>query len=100
MHPKRNKIFLTIVLIVAISQALGMLGLFYLNYTAVKKLTMGVTFSSWQARYFGLDAGTVLAGALEDLKIKKYRIPVYWDVVESKKGKYDFSDVDWQLDKI
>jgi len=97
---KRKKIFITIAVIIAASQILGLAVLVYLNYTSVKKATLGVTFSSWQARYLGLDAGAVLAGSLEDLKIKKYRIPVYWSFTEAKKGKYDFSDVDWQLDKI
>lgn len=97
---KKKKILVFIIAVLAASQAISLAVFFYLNRTSVKKAELGVTFSSWHARYLGLDAGAVLAGALEDLKIKNYRIPVYWNISEQKKGKYDFSDVDWQLDKI
>jgi len=36
---------------------------------------------------------------MDDLGAKKIRIPIYWDLVESQRGQYDFSDVDWQLNE-
>lgn len=58
----------------------------------------GVTFSSRFARDLGLDAPKVLRALFEDLGVRKVRIPVYWDVVERERGRFDFSDIDWQLD--
>lgn len=58
---------------------------------------LGVTFSVRYAREIGLDAGQVLGAALDDLGIRKLRIPVYWDATEKASGEFDFSDTDWQL---
>lgn len=58
---------------------------------------IGVTFSQRYASDLGLDWKETFVAILDDLKIKKIRIPVYWDLVSPEKGMYDFSDVDWQL---
>jgi len=58
---------------------------------------LGMTFSSKYASSIGLDWQANYVAMLDDLKIKKIRIPVYWDLVESKQGEYNFADVDWQL---
>lgn len=60
---------------------------------------LGVTFSSTYSKSIGLDWKANYIAMLDDLQIKKIRVPVYWNVVEAEKGKYDFSDVDWQLDE-
>jgi hypothetical protein len=57
----------------------------------------GVTFSKRYAEDIRLDWKQTYLAILDDLKIRKIRIPVYWDLVEKEQGKYDFSDVDWQL---
>jgi hypothetical protein len=58
---------------------------------------LGMTFSNKYAASIGLDWKEAYIAMLDDLKIRKIRIPVYWDLVEAKKGEYDFSEVDWQL---
>ncbi|KKR21943.1 MAG: mannonate dehydratase [Candidatus Moranbacteria bacterium GW2011_GWA2_39_41] len=60
---------------------------------------LGMTFSNKYAYSIGLDWKANYIAMLDDLHIKKIRIPVYWDLVESKQGEYDFSDVDWQLNE-
>ena len=72
----------------------------YANFPTDKKnenAQLGVTFSHRYAQDIGLNWKETFVAVLDDLKIKKIRIPVYWDLVESEKGEYDFSDVDWQL---
>lgn len=64
-----------------------------------KDAKLGVTFSSKYAASIGLDWKANYVAMLDDLKIRKIRIPVYWDLVESNEGTYDFSDVDWQLEE-
>jgi hypothetical protein len=72
----------------------------YFNFpvgSSDQKADLGVTFSHRYAKDLGLDWKEVYAAMLDDLKIRKIRIPVYWDLVEAEKGKYDFADVDWQI---
>jgi hypothetical protein len=59
-----------------------------------------VTFSYTFADAFeGIDWQEAYRAILSDLHVKHLRIPVYWDRVESQKGTYDFSVVDWQLEQ-
>ncbi len=60
---------------------------------------LGVTFSSRYAENIGLDWKEAYLAALDELEIKNVRLPVYWDLVEQSEGKFDFSDVDWQLNE-
>ena len=61
------------------------------------KAQLGVTFSSRYAEDIGLDWKETYLAMLDDLHVKKVRIPVYWDLVEKVEGQYNFSDIDWQL---
>jgi hypothetical protein len=63
------------------------------------KANLGVTFSNRYARDIGLDWKETYLAMLDDLNIKKIRIPIYWDLVEPKEGEYIFSDVEWQLNE-
>ncbi len=62
-----------------------------------KKAQLGVTFSSRYASDLGMNWKQAYLAVLDDLNVRRIRIPVYWDLVEKTKGQYDFSDVDWQL---
>jgi len=98
---RRSKLLIILILTIAISQLAILALLFYFNYSfAVSKIDLGVTFSPDQARYFGLDPKKVLTESLDDLKIKNYRLSAYWNVIEKKKGKYNFNELDWQLDEV
>lgn len=57
----------------------------------------GVTFSQKFATDMGLDWQETYLAMLDDLGVKKLRLPVYWDLVERSKDNYDFNDLDWQL---
>jgi hypothetical protein len=60
---------------------------------------LGVTFSHRYSSDIGMDWKKTFEAMLDDLGVRKVRIPVYWDLVEKESGKYDFSDVDWQLEE-
>ena len=80
--------------------AAAVLLLAYFNFPVSeenKDAQLGVTFSSRYASDIGLDWKEAYLAMLEDLNIKKIRIPVYWDLAEKEDGAYDFADVDWQL---
>lgn len=99
MFKKILKIFLVIL---ASATTLAILLLVYFNLpvkNVEKKAGIGVTFSSRYATDIGLDWKETYLAMLEDLKVKKIRIPIYWDLVEPKEGEYNFSDVEWQLNE-
>ncbi|GAC1412051.1 MAG: hypothetical protein NVSMB66_0080 [Candidatus Doudnabacteria bacterium] len=58
----------------------------------------GATFRYPYAQdQLALDWKKVYVSMIEDLQIKRIRIPVYWDEIEKVQGKYDFSAVDFQV---
>jgi len=74
----------------------------YLNLPVKNKnkgANLGITFSSRYSSDIGLDWRKNYLAVLDDLQVRKIRIPVYWDLVEKNKGEYDFFDIDWQLDE-
>jgi len=79
-----------------------LLFLAYFNFPVQKKdnsAQLGVTFSKRYAEDIQLDWKQTFIAILDDLKVRKIRIPVYWDLVEKEDGKYYFSDIDWQLEE-
>jgi uncharacterized membrane protein len=57
----------------------------------------GVTFSKHRAKEFGLDWQRTFTAVLDDLGVKKIRLPAYWSSIEKNQGNFLFSDLDWQL---
>jgi hypothetical protein len=86
--------------VLAIVVSVLIVAFIYVNLPAKAKtgdVKMGVTFSYIYAAQIGLDWKEVYLAMMDDLKIKHVRLPVYWDRVEKEEGKYDFSEIDWQL---
>jgi len=95
-----RKILKWIGLFLAIFLVVGFLFWGYFNLPVEQgrqDVSLGTTFSYIYAEGLGLDWKETFIATLDDLKIKKIRIPVYWDRVEMKEGEFDFSEVDWQL---
>lgn len=59
----------------------------------------GVTFSSLYAQQLGLDWRETYIAILDDLQVKRIRIPAYWPNVEPEKGKFNFDDLDFQINE-
>ncbi len=88
------KNFLIVVLI------LILVGCFFVaNVPSVDSKNFGVTFSVTMADYLDIDWQEAYIAILEDLNIKKLRIPVYWPEVEPEEGQFDFSRIDWMMEK-
>lgn len=62
-------------------------------------VAFGITFSSRYASDLGLDWKETYGALLDDMGVRKIRLPVYWDLIEKTAGEYDFADLDWQLDE-
>lgn len=67
------------------------------NMTKLEKV--GVSFSQVQAERFGSDWRANYIGILDELKYKHLRVATYWDRIEKEPGKYDFSELDWQIEE-
>ena len=74
-----------------------LLGLSLTQTTAQPPYTYGVTYRFPYAEALGLDWKQTYVQMIEDLGVKHIRVPVYWNVVEKEKGKYDFASVDFQI---
>jgi len=59
----------------------------------------GVNFSQKQAESLNLDWRKVYLSALEEMQVKNFRLIAYWDLVEPEQGKFNFTDLDWQMDQ-
>jgi len=58
---------------------------------------LGVTFSIAYAEELGLNPGDVFIGLLDEVGVRKFRFPVYWDRIEADRGQYDWGELDWYL---
>lgn len=97
-----KKILKTFLLIISSVSTLAILLLVYFNFpvkNVESKAELGVTFSARYAQDIGLNWKEAYVATLDDLQAKRIRIPVYWDLAEEEEGKYDFSNVDWQLNE-
>lgn len=58
---------------------------------------LGVTFSTTYARWLGVDSRELFRAALDDLQVRRFRIPVYWNDIERVKGQVNWSELDWMM---
>lgn len=60
----------------------------------------GITFVQSHAEYLGLDPKDTMQAIIDDLGITKFRLVSHWDRMEKQPGVYDFSELDWQFEKV
>ncbi len=93
------KIFATILIFAGLT---GLSAQKYYETSAIPpndKITWGVTFSEQMSKHFGLNWKENLDAIITDLKPKAIRLIAYWDDIEAVKGKFDYSDLDWQMNE-
>jgi len=77
-----------------------LLGYFFVGVTKpAKEITWGVNFSQLHAQNLGLDWKETYLALLDDLKVKNIKLISQWDLIEQEKDKYNFEDLDWQVQK-
>jgi hypothetical protein len=57
----------------------------------------GVNYSVKQTEFLKLDSRQTYLALLDDLKVKKIKISVHWDLIEKQENDFDFSELDWQM---
>lgn len=63
------------------------------------EVKIGTSFSVKYAQELGVDWHQNFLGLLDDLKIRNFRLMSYWDQIEPEPEKFDFTDLDWQMDE-
>ncbi|HTK04205.1 MAG TPA: cellulase family glycosylhydrolase [Candidatus Eisenbacteria bacterium] len=60
---------------------------------------LGATFSKPYAESLGLDWKEAYLATLDDLGVRRFRIPAYWNDIEPEPGVFNFANVDWQVEQ-
>ena len=63
------------------------------------QINYGINFSQKYATELGLDWKRSYLQILDDLRPKYARLVVYWDISEPEITKYNYNDIEWQLDE-
>ncbi len=93
------QIILGLLSIVCVILVLFYLASFIFSFKTFPKPAYGVTFSTVYAKELGIDWQEAFEASLADLNQQNYRIPLYWSSIESERGVYDFSEIDWMMDR-
>ncbi|EKD32905.1 MAG: hypothetical protein ACD_76C00119G0002 [uncultured bacterium] len=64
-----------------------------------ERVSFGATFSPFHARELGLDPQNVFLALLNEQNFEVFRVPVPWNEIESTEGNFDFSELDWIMNK-
>jgi len=76
--------------------------IYYLVYSNNKRnenMIYGTSFSPTYIQYLGYDYKKVFDFALDEIGFKYVRLITEWDEIEKKKGEYDFTVIDYLMDK-
>lgn len=66
---------------------------------APEKITYGMSFNTLYANELGLPWRTVYDALLDDLKVRHLRLAAHWPMVESVRGEYNFTELDYQISR-
>lgn len=94
-----KKIIKTIVWVILILIIITVLCHLFIKPPEAKEITWGVNFSQKQTELLGLDWKETYLALLTDLEIKNIRLSSDWDKREPEENKYQFNDLDWQIQK-
>jgi len=67
------------------------------NPPKIEKISWGINFSQKHTQFLELDWKETYLAILDDLNVKNIKLSVNWDLIESEKDKFNFADLDWQI---
>ncbi len=95
MKIKRKNLKIPLVLLALI--VIGIFFIFAADFSGGREQKWGVTFSKSYALDLQLDWQETYLAILDDLKVSQIRLGAYWNEIEKQKDKYDFRELDWQV---
>ncbi|MDP3985603.1 MAG: beta-galactosidase [bacterium] len=90
--------FLVIATVCAVL-AIGFLNTIIDELRAPPKITFGVTFSPSYATNLGLDWRKTYLALLDDMQVRNFRLPAYWEDIELNPDEFYFDDLDWMINE-
>lgn len=89
----KNKIFIGLVFLVLIGLTIWFFPAKPYQYE------YGMSYSAKYARELGLDPEETFDAMTDEMGFRKIRLVAYWNDIEGERDKFDFSDLDWQMNK-
>lgn len=91
--PHRHSPFFYLLFTAAVAVVLGVAVFTYawLAGRGVEETQFGITFSSMYALQLGHDPIEMYRALLDDLDVRRVRVPLYWSDIEREKGVFDWS---------
>jgi len=90
---KKHKMLFAIFIIILIY-----LSLWLFDFSNQNQI-FGITFSANYAKSLGLDPKETYLAILNELNFKKLRLVAYWPEIEPEKNKFNFDDLDFQINE-
>jgi hypothetical protein len=91
------KFFLKLFLIKLFLMALLLVWL--VQKPAPDEYVYGISFNTMYARELGLDWREVYDAFIDDLGVRRLRLAAHWPMVEPERGVYNFSELDYQIER-
>jgi hypothetical protein len=66
---------------------------------APESVTYGMSFNTPYARELGLDWRNTYDAILDELGVRHLRLAAHWPMVEPKRGEYNFTELDYQIER-
>ena len=73
------------------------IGRWYIWTQRDKPLALGTSFVADYASYLGLDPHQAYTAILDGLGVRQLRLVSYWSDIEPEQGRYDFTELDWEM---
>lgn len=100
MRKHIHHIHIFILLGVLLISLILLLGNFYTEkFLLNRQVTFGVSFAPRYAMELGLDPKETYQSILNELNVKNLRLSAYWDEIEPEEGHFDFTGIDYYIDK-
>ena len=96
---QRFFIIVIVILFMFCAQAYG-LAYWYQQKHKNEPIHLGVTFIADYATGLGIDPHRTMLALRDDLGFRRFRLVSYWEDIEKAPGKYDFSELDWEMQQV
>lgn len=94
---KNKKIFIISVLVFVFVVSIIAFVIISLKPSKKESIKLGVTYSLNYAKELGIDWKKAYIDILDDLNVRYIRLPVYWNIIETFPGRFDFSKFDFLI---
>lgn len=96
--PRKKTVFLTLGALVVVPVLVVALAVLYLaQKPKPASITYGMSFNTMYAEELGLDWKETYDAIINDLGVRHFRLAAHWPMVESTRGSYNFSELDYQI---